>query len=232
MSGETKLSIKSGGVALVTPSSSANDEMVISGLASPFGGPPDEQGDIIDRGAYQETLLSRPSIPILYQHDQREPIGKTIWMTEGDLGLLFSAKITPTRRGADTWKLVKDSVLSGISIGYDVKQSGRTQEPGEKRRLLKIDLFELSLVTWPAAERARVTNWAASPTMQVLKDALLIADVNYRMSKGYQIPKTKMVAMIEAQQRSLEREMNDGKTARELLYEIEYELQELKKLRV
>jgi HK97 family phage prohead protease len=228
MSSDPKLSYKRGGVALIGQTKGTGGDMVISGLASPFGPPPDEVGDVIEPGSYRKSLIERPVIPILWQHISTAPIGKTILLTEDPIGLIFKARISPTGQGLDAWQLIRDQVISGISIGYTEENSGPGILPGEKRRLKDIKLFELSLVTWPAADRARVTSFAASPSMGALQDAVIAAEGRDLQLRGLPIPQRKLVEYVNAEQRCIERQLYGGKTLRELIYNLSYEIQELR----
>lgn len=227
MSGEPKLSYKSGGLALITQVKGADGDMVISGLGSPFGGPPDEYGDIIDPGAYFLSLQARPTIPVLWQHDMKQPIGKTILLAEDDIGLVFKAKISPVFQGLEAWQLIKDEIIQGISIGYTAEKTAPGTLPGEARRLKTISLYEISVVTFPAASRARVTAFASSPNMGVLRDALTVAEGRDYLERKLPIPQKKLIEYIDAEERSIERKMYGGKTLREAIYDLRYELQKL-----
>lgn len=146
-------------------------EGIFSGYGSNFGNV-DEYGDLIIKGAYKKTLAEwkkTKKLPkMLVQHGYGEsglPIGKWMSMEEDDAGLKVEGKLFP----AETELLkhvhmgMKSGELDGLSIGYRAKEWEYGTKPGEPRRTLKqIDLFEVSIVTFPANRSSRVQTIKAS----------------------------------------------------------------------
>jgi HK97 family phage prohead protease len=128
----------------------------IQGFASIFGNR-DSQGDIVVKGAFARTLKEREDVKVLWQHDRARPIGKQESAYENDQGLAVTGVLSDTSFVRDeVLPLVKDGVVNGLSIGYDVAAGG--EEQSKDGNLLKdLELFEWSIVTFPANERARVT---------------------------------------------------------------------------
>jgi len=139
------------------------NEGTFEGYASTFGNV-DQGGDIVEPGAFIESVVKAKAdgrtIPMLWQHDQHEPIG--IWsdIAEDSKGLRVRGQLLiedPLAKRAHT--LLKNKALGGMSIGYGIPAGGA--EPDEKRRgvtrLKKIDLREISLVTMPMNIAARIT---------------------------------------------------------------------------
>lgn len=132
---------------------------VFSGHASVFG-QTDSVGDIVVRGAFKRSLAvhkeSGRMPALLWQHDAREPIG--IWeeMKEDRRGLFARGRLfiddIPKARQAHA--LLKGGGLSGLSIGFQVVEA----EDGKNglRKLSDLNLWEVSLVTFPALNSARV----------------------------------------------------------------------------
>ena len=122
----------------------------------------DQQGDLVARGAFRKTLAAhrgKRRLPaLLWQHDTREPIGVWDEMGEDDVGLRVKGRlfIEEIPRARQAHALMKNGGLSGLSIGYRPVASERSDTTG-LRRLTEIDLIEVSLVTLPANEAARVT---------------------------------------------------------------------------
>lgn len=131
------------------------DGWEFSAYASTFGNR-DHGGDIIDRHAFDATLLARSSRPLLWQHDMSEPIGKEKSLRVDRKGLLGTWEIVDTQRGTDAYKLMKRGVVDSMSIGY-VPESWEWQEEGKTRVLKSIDLLENSVVSIPMNEKAKVT---------------------------------------------------------------------------
>ena len=135
-----------------------------TGFASTFGGKPDSYGDIIVPGAFTNTLSKNGyggnGIKMLWQHDTREPIGVWLSLAEEKKGLKVHGQIAvKTARGSDAYELLKIGAINSMSIGYNVGEYEIVKgKNGDQVRLLKtIDLFEVSLVTFPANTNAVVT---------------------------------------------------------------------------
>lgn len=128
-------------------------EGVIAGYASRFG-EVDSYNDIVVKGAFKKSLKARKPL-MLWMHDQAKPIGVWTKLEEDDVGLRVEGKITTaSAAGRDAFELMKDGALSGLSIGFLTVRFGRGE--GGVRLLQEIDLREISLVTMPALDSARV----------------------------------------------------------------------------
>ncbi|MEL6364680.1 MAG: HK97 family phage prohead protease [Pseudomonadota bacterium] len=128
----------------------------IEGLAAVFG-EPDENGDVIRPGAFRATLIQRPAsaVRMLYQHKADEPIGRWRRLRETERGLLAEGEISlDTERGREAWSLARFGALDGLSIGFRTRIA--RPAPGG-RELLAVDLWEISMVTFPMAPGARLT---------------------------------------------------------------------------
>jgi uncharacterized protein len=121
----------------------------------------DSANDRIAPGAFEKSLQKAYAEdrlpPLLWQHDAQQPIG--IWheMQEDSHGLfvrgeLFVNDITQAR---EAYKLMRENVVTGLSIGYRTIQSERDAKTGA-RILTEIELLEISMVTFPANPLARV----------------------------------------------------------------------------
>ncbi len=136
---------------------------VVEGYASLFG-VPDQGGDIVEPGAYRASLEAMRRggrrVRFLWQHDPAEPIG--IWeeLREDGRGLRVRGRIlTGLRRGAEALELIRAGAIDGLSIGYRVRKA-RRDEAG-RRRLIEVELWEVSLVTFPMLPGARLEAPAA-----------------------------------------------------------------------
>ena len=125
---------------------------VIEGYASTFGNV-DSYGDIIEKGAFVESLaLRRPAM--LWQHNMDDPIGVWPEYREDDAGLFVRGKIiTEASRGRDAYHLVKGGALNGLSIGFRVEDY---EMRGNNRIIKKMGLYEVSIVTIGANDKARI----------------------------------------------------------------------------
>jgi HK97 family phage prohead protease len=133
---------------------------IFTGYASVFG-ELDQQNEIVAAGAFKRTLAKwrrQGRTPaLLWMHDPTQPIG--IWQSihEDANGLLVEGRLAlRTQKGGEAFELLKLGALTGLSIGYRVVAS--QIDAGRKARILTdVDLFEVSLVTFPANEAARVS---------------------------------------------------------------------------
>lgn len=162
-----------------------------SGYGAVFGNV-DACGDTIARGAFAESLrewrATKRLPPMLLQHggggfgggaEDAVPIGKWIEMREDDRGLFVSGRLIAleTDVGRRVHAAMREGVLDGLSIGFRVKAADLGTKPGEPARTLrKIDLVEVSVVTFPANDAARVSDvkaseWTVRTWEQFLRDA-------------------------------------------------------------
>lgn len=123
------------------------------GYGSIFGNV-DRDGDIVDHGAFSESLKGRKPA-LLWQHNAKEPIGRFDEVREDEKGLFVKGLLSMTGRGAEAYELLKMGALNGLSIGFVTKEAKRDNRTGT-RTIKRADLMEISLVTFPANELARV----------------------------------------------------------------------------
>lgn len=136
----------------------------------------DRGGDIVAPGAFTETLAASKAsgrLPaLLWQHRQAEPIGVYTSMDEDSVGLRVKGHLAlKTARGAEAYELMKMGALSGLSIGYRVRDDSWDRVTGV-RTIKKADLIELSLVTFPMNDASRVSSVKGQiETLEDLKSA-------------------------------------------------------------
>lgn len=150
------------------------DDGSLEGYGSVFG-VRDNWDDIIVPGAFVATLAAHKSAgtmpAMLWQHDDTSPIGIWTDMSEDALGLRIKGRLAlDTVRGKEAQALLKMGALNGLSIGFMSKQWAYDKET-DVRTLTEIDLWEVSLVTFPANEKARVTSIKSVSEMVTPKDA-------------------------------------------------------------
>jgi len=127
-----------------------SDEGEFEGYASIFG-VVDRGMDIVEKGAFRRSLSERPAgkVKMLYQHDSDSPIGVWLEAREDDRGLYVKGKLLEkVRKGAEALELMRAGAIDGLSIGYQTIKSMRDESTGV-RRLLDVDLWEISVVTFP-----------------------------------------------------------------------------------
>lgn len=136
------------------------DEGVFSGYASVFG-VLDSYREIVAPGAFAESLVkiaaSGQILPALWQHMSSEPIGGYESMTEDDSGLHVEGFLLKdeVNRAREAFALMKRKIVSGLSIGYYVLDDSYNEKE-RTRTLKKLELVEVSIVTFPANPDARI----------------------------------------------------------------------------
>ncbi|GGB50949.1 hypothetical protein GCM10011316_23770 [Roseibium aquae] len=134
-----------------------NGAATIEGYASVFG-ERDEAGDRVVFGAFRRSLAARGArgIAMLWQHDPGAPIGRWDVLAEDRWGLHVRGRLlTGLARGREAAVLIAAGALTGLSIGFRPRRAVRAAGTGE-RILQDIDLWEISLVTFPQADKARI----------------------------------------------------------------------------
>jgi hypothetical protein len=124
-------------------------------------------GDIIQAGAFTKSLTEKPQIPVLWQHDQHEPIGVGT-LTDTEQGLAIKGKLVLESEVArKAYALMKAGALKGLSIGYSIVQAAAANGA---RLLKELKLAEVSVVTFPMNPAAMVTSVKAEdcPAKQLL----------------------------------------------------------------
>lgn len=150
------------------------DDGTFEGYGSVFG-VVDSYKEIVVQGAFSESLAALKSAgrmpALLWQHRSGEPIGVYTEMREDSVGLYVKGKLAlKTARGAEAHELLKMKALSGLSIGFMTREDSFDRVTGV-RSLKKVDLWEVSLVTFPANEAARVSAVKTIESIESLADA-------------------------------------------------------------
>lgn len=140
---------------------SSGETGAISGVAAKFGDDlVDSYGDVIGRGAFAASIKAHKAAgtmpAMLWQHDPAEPIGVWTDAAEDASGLKVAGQINlETQRGREALALLKQGAFRGLSIGFVAKNAERLS--AGVRKLTEIDLWEVSLVTFPARKEGQIT---------------------------------------------------------------------------
>jgi HK97 family phage prohead protease len=130
-------------------------EGTFEGHGSVFGNV-DSYGDVVMAGAFADTLKENGLPALLWQHRMDEPIGVYDECREDDRGLYVKGRILlDVQKGKEAHALLKAGALKGLSIGYSTEDYAM-DEVQRVRRLKKVRLWEVSLVTFPANTEATV----------------------------------------------------------------------------
>lgn len=121
----------------------------------------DSANDRVVPGAFKKSIAAAQAEsrlpPLLWQHDAQKPIG--IWhdMFEDSHGLFVRGElfVDDIAQAREAYKLMREGVVTGLSIGYRTVQSERDAKSGT-RLLTEVELLEVSMVTFPANTMARI----------------------------------------------------------------------------
>jgi len=179
-----------------------SEEGIIEGYASTFGGQPDSYGDVIQEGAFQATIekggANGRGLPLLWQHNPAEPLGKFTQMFENDKGLQVRAELAlEVQKAREAHALAKKGIINAFSIGWDfardskgnIAEGAYEMIQGKKNiRLLKqVELWEVSLVTFPANNNATIGQvkdiFSEAKTERQLERSLKSIGISERGSK-------------------------------------------------
>lgn len=137
------------------------NDLAADGTFSGYGalfGVEDLARDVVEPGAFAASLAARGAdgVKMLWHHDPAEPIGRWLEIREDGRGLFVRGRLLMgVARAREAATLMKAGVLDGLSIGFRTI-SGRRDPKSGIRRLKAIDLWEISVVTFPMQPDARV----------------------------------------------------------------------------
>jgi len=145
---------------------SLSPDGAIEGYASLFG-EVDQARDMVMPGAFAQTLKQRGlrKIPMLFQHDPSEPVGVWLEIAEDWRGLRARGRLIPdVMRAKELLALIKAGAVDGLSIGYRTVR-GQIDPKSRVRKLYQVDLWEISIVTFPLLNGARVSAVKQTPKL-------------------------------------------------------------------
>ena len=137
---------------------STDNGIEISGYASLFG-KTDQGGDVVETGAYAKSLARLAQkgnrVKMLWQHDPQQPIGVWDEVREDKAGLWVKGRILrDVEKGREAAALIEAGAIDGLSIGYRTVRATKNDKGG--RLLSELELWEVSLVTFPMLPEARL----------------------------------------------------------------------------
>lgn len=118
----------------------------------------DDWHDIVLKGAFAKSLERRTPV-MLWQHNSDEPIGVYTSIAEDDMGLAMEGRllVDGVAKAKEAHVLLKNNAIRGLSIGFiPIKWEWETRNDTHVRLLKEVDLWEVSLVTFPANAKALV----------------------------------------------------------------------------
>lgn len=156
---EVQLDSKAGAVLIDLKELSEDGEF--EGYGSTFGNV-DQGMDLVEPGAFKRTLKAKklPQIKMLRDHNTRQIIGQWLELSEDDRGLkargrLFIKETDHVPLARETYTLMRAKALDAMSIGYRTVKAAYDETSGV-RRLKELDLWEISVVTFPMNDLAKV----------------------------------------------------------------------------
>ena len=187
------------------------EDGTFEGYASTFGGI-DAYDDTIEPGAFTETIAQKTPA-LLWQHNSGDVIGVIDELREDGYGLYMKAHllVEDISKAKEAHILLKAKALSGLSIGYVPVEYWYEKNDkarwGEVRHLKKIDLWEISIVTFPADSGAGVTGVKSFSDMGIreIEDTLRDAGLSRREAKS-------LISRCKEFQRDAENGADDGNT--------------------
>lgn len=163
----------------------------IEGYASVFG-EIDSYRDVVVPGAFTKSLQQRyrdkgrKGVPMLDQHDSRLPVG--LWpiesVQEDSHGLHVVGQLNMrVQKAVENHALAEQGALSGLSIGYTTELD-EWDDAGQIRILREVDLWEISMVTFPAGDSARISSVKSISGLDTLSDCEgLLRDAGFSKSE-------------------------------------------------
>ena len=140
------------------PISNLSPDGSFEGYASLFG-LVDMGKDQVMPGAFRDSLLKRGSggVKMLWQHQASQPIGSWQSIIEDARGLRVRGRLNlEVARAREILALMRDGALDGLSIGFKTEKSVKDKASGV-RSLTRLDLWEISVVTFPMLPQARIS---------------------------------------------------------------------------
>ena len=135
----------------------ASADGTFSGYASVFN-IRDLGNDIVMPGAFGASLRERGErgVKLLWQHDASQPVGSWLSLKEDIRGLKVHGRLNlKVAKAQEVASLMREGAVDGLSIGFRTQRANRDRKSGT-RRLYQLDLWEISLVTFPMLPQARV----------------------------------------------------------------------------
>jgi HK97 family phage prohead protease len=151
------------------------DDGTFVGYGSVFG-EVDWGRDVVMPGAFKDSLREdfekmNRKVPMLWQHEAKTPIGVYTSIKEDKTGLLVQGACNmDVQQGRECHALMKQGALTGLSIGY-ITEKDEWDADEIVRKLVKLRLYEISPVTFPMNDSARVSAVKNIESIKSIRDA-------------------------------------------------------------
>ena len=179
---------------MVKASEDAADERSFEGYASTWTQTPDSYGDIVEKGAFADTLLalkdSGKSLPVLWAHEYYDPdsfVAKVVDIEEDDHGLRVRGVFFDDPESLKVHRLIQEKVVSEMSFAFDIEDSEQVTVDGlQVRKLKKLNLYEVSIVMFGANSDTSIESVKGEPVFTNAEVAALkeLAAVKFAPEEG------------------------------------------------
>lgn len=144
---------------------------MVKGYASVFKNL-DSDSDVIFKGAFKRTIKAqgpegRDMVKLCAQHDMSRPIGKIMKLEENEEGLYMEAKFGTHTDGEDYYRMTKEGIINEFSVGFVPVEKEENEQGGLDIKQIK--LYEVSMVTVAANDKAVVTDVKSADPMKLIK---------------------------------------------------------------
>lgn len=177
--------------------------VTLAGYASTWSAAPDSKGDVVERGAFANTIKAwkgQGRWPRMLLDHQGPPIGKWLDLREDDRGLFVEGELTPGHSiAADVAASLKHGAIDGLSIGYRASSYDVDRKSGV-RRLLSVHLGEVSIVGNPANEGARITSVKGGDIRTLREYETFLRDHGWSRSEAELIAKSGFAGLLDARE--------------------------------
>ena len=186
------------------------DEGKFSGYGAVFDNV-DDWDDVILRGSFSKSIAQKKPV-MLWQHNSSEPIGVYESIREDDIGLWIEGRLLlDLEKGKEAYILLKNQAIRGLSIGYmPLAWEWENRDSRRIRVLKEIDLWEVSLVTFPANPKALIDDVKSIRTIRDVEETLRDAGFSRTEAKA-------LISACKSAQREAEDENEEIEVARRLL---------------
>ncbi len=159
----------------------------------------DDAGDIVLPGAFRRTLqrLGAAGVRMLWQHDVTKPIGVWREIREDSRGLFVRGELAiGSFAGREVAELIRIGAVDGLSIGFRTLRASRDRL--RKARLLhEVELWEISLVTFPMLRSARIRPVGTAHALAEVRGLTLTPVRTKRSSSAWRAAREKTFSQVQ-----------------------------------
>lgn len=137
----------------------------------------DSYRDVVAPGAFTKSLAAwrgKGALPpVLWQHSSAHPVGPYLEMREDSSGLWVRGQLLKddVALAKEAYALMKAKAVTGLSIGYRTIVDEFDRDTGITT-LKELDLWEVSIVTFPANDLARIESVKSIKTVRDFEEFL------------------------------------------------------------